>query len=91
MSPHRCWNLVSSSELVVHIRLDRIDLCSPGLPNSLGNFLGLHLPLLFPGTQRQLAFPIVQGIICPLDAELAWLGACLAGADGWINVMVGIA
>lgn len=62
-----------------------------GLPNTLGNFLGSHLPLLFNGSQRQLAFPIVQGIACPLEAELAWLGACLAGADGWVNVMVGIA
>jgi len=70
------------------------DLATPmleGVPNILGNFLSSHLPLLFPGTQRQLAFPIVQGVICPLDAEIAWLGACMAGADGWVNIMVGIA
>jgi len=70
------------------------DLAPPSLEsgsfNTLGNFLSSHLPLLFPANQRALAYPIVQGVQCPSDAEIAWLGACMAGADGWVNVMVGI-
>lgn len=37
-----------------------------------------------------LAFVLVQGVICPLEADLAFLGACLVGADGWLNLCVGI-
>lgn len=61
-----------------------------GSLNTLGKFLSTHLPLLFPANQRALACPLVQGVLCPLDAEIAWLGACMAGADGWVNVMIGI-
>ena len=60
-----------------------------GVYNTLGKFLTSHLPLLF-ATQKPLAYPLIQGVICPLDAELAWLGACMAGADGWVNIMIGI-
>ena len=63
---------------------------STGATNTLGNILSSHLPLLFPSKQRQLAYPMVQGVVCPADAEIAWLGACMAGADGWVNVMIGI-
>ncbi|EJD02724.1 autophagy protein 5 [Fomitiporia mediterranea MF3/22] len=70
------------------------DVASPslesGVYNTLGKFLNTHLPLLFPNSNRVLAYPIVQGVVCPLDAEVAWLGACMAGADGWVNVMVGV-
>jgi len=70
------------------------DLAPPVLENSmnntLGEFLTLHLPLLFPSQGRPLGFALVQGVLCPSDAEIAWLGACLAGADGWVNIMVGI-
>ncbi|EEB97396.1 hypothetical protein MPER_03294, partial [Moniliophthora perniciosa FA553] len=31
-----------------------------------------------------------HGIIAPMESEMAWLGACLAGADGWVNICVGI-
>ncbi|KAF7298196.1 Autophagy protein 5 [Mycena chlorophos] len=44
-----------------------------------------------PPAQPELAYPLVQGILTPLESEMAWLGACLAGADGWVNVCVGIA
>ncbi|KAF8210084.1 autophagy protein 5 [Mycena galopus ATCC 62051] len=36
------------------------------------------------------AYPLIQGVLTPLEAEMAWLGACLAGADGWLNICVGI-
>jgi autophagy-related protein 5 len=39
---------------------------------------------------QELAFALIQGVIAPPEAELAWLGACLAGADGWLNICVGI-
>jgi len=61
-----------------------------GSNNTLGNFLITHIPLLFPPQQRAVGFPLVQGVLCPLEAEMAWLGACLAGADGWVNIMVGV-
>lgn len=38
----------------------------------------------------ELAYPLIQGVVTPLEAEMAWLGACLAGADGWLNICVGI-
>ncbi|KAG6820883.1 hypothetical protein H0H93_010227 [Arthromyces matolae] len=37
-----------------------------------------------------LAYPLIQGVHSPSDAEMAWLGACMAGADGWLNVCIGI-
>ncbi|KAH8119041.1 autophagy protein 5 [Phellopilus nigrolimitatus] len=58
--------------------------------NTLRNFLCTHLPLLFPSQKRALAYAVVQGVVCPLDAEIAWLGACMAGADGWVNLMISI-
>ncbi|EDR00718.1 uncharacterized protein LACBIDRAFT_295743 [Laccaria bicolor S238N-H82] len=39
---------------------------------------------------RQPAYALIQGVLSPPDAELAWLGACLAGADGWLNICIGI-
>ncbi|KDR75414.1 hypothetical protein GALMADRAFT_249466 [Galerina marginata CBS 339.88] len=38
----------------------------------------------------ELAYALVQGVVSPPEAELAWLGACLAGADGWLNICIGI-
>lgn len=37
-----------------------------------------------------LAYALIQGVVSPPEAELAWLGACLAGADGWLNICIGI-
>ena len=37
-----------------------------------------------------LAYALIQGVVSPPEAELAWLGACLAGADGWLNICIGV-
>ncbi|EPQ57662.1 APG5-domain-containing protein [Gloeophyllum trabeum ATCC 11539] len=69
------------------------DLVPPGAVRTLGDFLRAHLPLLFPldrPDRKPLAYALVQGVRCPGDAEMAWLGACMAGADGWVNVCVGV-
>ncbi|KAF9451257.1 hypothetical protein P691DRAFT_796986 [Macrolepiota fuliginosa MF-IS2] len=80
-------------------------LLDDGTPHTLYHFLSTHLPLLFPPrstlpvtsrvspatqTNTELAYALVQGIISPPEAEMAWLGACLAGADGWLNVCIGV-
>jgi len=59
-------------------------------PQTVSRFLATTLPLLFPEVGKQQAYAMVQGVVCPLEAELSWLGACMAGADGWVNVCVGI-
>ncbi|KAF4567701.1 autophagy protein 5 [Pleurotus pulmonarius] len=78
-----------------------------GSPNTLGQYLATHIPLLFPlqppppppsrtnpnpqaPAVQQLAYALIQGVLAPPEAEMAWLGACLAGADGWVNVCVGL-
>ncbi|KAH8828481.1 autophagy protein Apg5-domain-containing protein [Flagelloscypha sp. PMI_526] len=77
------------------------DLAPPNLedgsPHTLDNFLTARIPLLFPSlpaTSRTkpnpLAYPIIQGILTPLDSEIAWLSATMAGADGWLNVFIGV-
>ncbi|EIW82563.1 autophagy protein 5 [Coniophora puteana RWD-64-598 SS2] len=79
------------------------DLCPPvlddGSAHTLGYCLFTHLPLLFPNSTEQsspngispnLAYALVQGVHTPLDAEMAWLGACMAGADGWVCICIGI-
>ncbi|CAA7259270.1 unnamed protein product [Cyclocybe aegerita] len=38
----------------------------------------------------ELAYALIQGVISPPEAELAWLSACLSGADGWLNICIGI-
>ncbi|KAK7035263.1 autophagy protein 5 [Paramarasmius palmivorus] len=43
-----------------------------------------------PPSVPQLAYALIQGIIAPMESEMAWLGACLAGADGWVNICIGI-
>jgi autophagy-related protein 5 len=55
----------------------------------------MQLPLLFPASESEppfqdLATPLVQGIIVPKDAEIAWLGACMAGADGWVSICISL-
>ena len=73
-------------------------------PLTLGSYLQLHLPRLFPpsppsysgsrcgGAENvyEVAFPIVQGVVPPPETEMAWLGACMVGADGWVSVCVGL-
>jgi autophagy-related protein 5 len=69
-----------------------------GLSHTLSDYLSTHLPLLFPPTSsaparaptRDLAYALVQGVQVPPEAEMAWLGATMAGADGWVNVCVGV-
>lgn len=34
--------------------------------------------------------PKIQGVLAPFEAEMAWIGACMAGADGWVNICVGL-
>ncbi|KAJ6475225.1 autophagy protein Apg5-domain-containing protein [Mycena vitilis] len=43
-----------------------------------------------PPSVRELGYPLIQGVLTPPESEMAWLGACLAGADGWLNICVGI-
>ena len=76
-----------------------------GSPHTLYHFLSNHLPLLFPprsnppvssrvNPQTQstgdLAYALVQGVVSPSEAEIPWLGACLTGADGWLNICIGL-
>jgi autophagy-related protein 5 len=44
-----------------------------------------------PGTISEFVYALIQGVISPPEAEMAWLGACMAGADGWLNICVGVA
>lgn len=60
-------------------------------PNTVSRFLTATLPLLFPEMGKEHAYAIVQGVVCPPEAELSWLGACMVGADGWVNICVGAA
>jgi len=43
-----------------------------------------------PPSVPDLAYVLIQGVIAPPEAEMAWLGVSLASADGWLNVCVGI-
>lgn len=77
-----------------------------GSANTLAHFLTTHIPLLFsphicPSTpthdnsttkvyQSTIAYALIQGVRSPPEAEMAWLGACMAGADGWLNICIGI-
>lgn len=64
-----------------------------GSTHTLSHYLSMHLPLLFPpqpSASSDLAYALIQGIVAPPETEMGWLGACLAGADGWVNVCVGI-
>ena len=60
----------------------------------MSQLMHTHLPLLFPTSQLEspaaLAYVVVQGVVPPSDTEVAWLGACMAGADGWVNICVGL-
>ncbi len=56
-----------------------------GKPTTLLQMLRGSLPLLFESEYRA-AQPIAQGILLPPDADVAWLAACMAGADGWLRI-----
>ncbi|KAL8281503.1 hypothetical protein RQP46_006187 [Phenoliferia psychrophenolica] len=67
------------------------DVVSPlvdGNPTTLLAFLTTLIPLFFPPYQTPLARALVHGVSVPLETEMGWLGACLAGADGWVAVVV---
>jgi autophagy-related protein 5 len=72
-----------------------LKIVASGIVETVQHYLEKHLPLLF-GEQsvgrsgKRAAYILVQGVLCPPDAEMAWLGACLAGADGWVNICIGI-
>ncbi|GAA5982162.1 hypothetical protein JCM11641_000607 [Rhodosporidiobolus odoratus] len=70
-------------EMVAPLRED-------GTTMTLSHFLSALLPLLFPTSSPPLAHPMVQGIFPPLSTELAWLGSCMAGADGWVNMVIAL-
>ena len=64
---------------------------SVGTPMTLGEHLRTVMPLLFGKDEAtNLAFALIQGVVPPLESEIPWLGACMAGADGWVNVCIGI-
>ncbi|GMK57849.1 hypothetical protein CspeluHIS016_0406830 [Cutaneotrichosporon spelunceum] len=56
-----------------------------GRPTTLLQYLEATLPLLFENGYRA-AQPIAQGILLPPDADVAWLAACMASADGWLRI-----
>ncbi|WRT64845.1 uncharacterized protein IL334_001781 [Kwoniella shivajii] len=60
-----------------------------GIPTTILAALHQYLSLLFPTRSKDpysMAFPIVQGILIPPESELAWLSACMCGADGWLRI-----
>jgi len=62
-----------------------------GRPTTLRELLRGHVPLLFPPPPSvPLAYAIIQGVVTPGDAEIAWLNACMAGVDGWLSIFIGI-
>jgi len=62
-----------------------------GIPHTLSHYLSTHIPLLFPPqSSADIAYALIQGVLAPPEADMAWLGACLAGADGWVNICVGL-
>lgn len=71
-----------------------------GSPTTLRQALSQLVPLLFPPVPSSssstaappppppLAYPLIHGIYPPFETEVGWLGACMAGPDGWVNVVV---
>ncbi|GAA5993516.1 hypothetical protein JCM10908_000627 [Rhodotorula pacifica] len=80
-------------ELVAPLRRD-------GTPTTLRQALSQLVPLLFPpqptstsssaaaASPPPLAYPLIHGIYPPFETEVGWLGACMAGTDGWVSVVV---
>lgn len=57
-----------------------------GKPGTLIQMLRAQLPLLFTNDEYTLAQPVILGIVVPPESEVAWLAACMAGADGWLRI-----
>ncbi|GAA98958.1 hypothetical protein E5Q_05646 [Mixia osmundae IAM 14324] len=67
-------------------------------PITIYHILSTAVPSLFPAKpetmtasfvgSKPLGYALVQGIKIPFDAEMDWLCAALAGADGWLAVVI---
>jgi autophagy-related protein 5 len=84
-----------SHVLTTHLPLLFPPLNHPSHAHSSSSFRQSQSSLLREIQQAQkekeaLAYALVQGVLAPLEAEMGWLGACLAGADGWVNVAIGL-
>ncbi|KAF8335476.1 autophagy protein 5 [Cantharellus anzutake] len=71
------------------------DVVSPlnedGRPTMLRDLLRNHVPLLFPPQPSvPLAYAIIQGVVVPGEAEVAWLNTCMGGIDGFLSIFIGI-
>ncbi|SCV71714.1 BQ2448_3302 [Microbotryum intermedium] len=66
------------------------DQCPPLQENGTPAILVSPSELSFEAPKTPLAQIIVQGVVVPLDTEVGWLGACLAGADGWVGAVVSL-
>ncbi|KAF9509400.1 hypothetical protein BS47DRAFT_1301504 [Hydnum rufescens UP504] len=66
-------------------------LSEDGRPTTLRDLMRAHVPLLFPPPpSAPLAYAIIQGVVTPGDAEIAWLNSTLAGVDGFLSIFVGL-
>ena len=36
------------------------------------------------------SYSIVQGVVIPGEAEVAWLNACMGGINGFLSIFIGI-
>lgn len=60
-------------------------------PHTLGSALHALLPELFPSTTRTLlAYPVLHGIIPPLDSPILWLSQNLAYPDGCLHIVINV-
>ncbi|GAA6014269.1 hypothetical protein JCM11491_005020 [Sporobolomyces phaffii] len=62
----------------------------PPPPASTSASAALGPPHSTSTTTTPTAHAIVQGIRVPLESELGWLASCMAGMDGWVNVVVAV-
>lgn len=67
--------------------------CFAGTPTTILQMLNQTLPLLFPHAEPSdrayaLGTPILYCVPIPPEAEVAWLAACVAAADGWLRIGV---
>jgi len=70
--------------------LNRLTMDVIGKPTTLLAVLRQHLSLLFPTSPTSepypLGYPVALGVDLPPEAEIAWLSACMCGADGWLRI-----